>query len=162
MLLHPAKARPGDRIAVVSPSFAAPGIAPAVHEQALGRLADVTGLVPVEYPTTRLLGASPEARAADLNAAFADPDIRAIITTIGGDDQITVIPHLDADAARRDPKPFLGYSDNTNLHQWLCGATASPPSMAAQRRSIWDRDRESTTNTPGRCAPLCSREERSN
>lgn len=76
-------------------------------------------MVPVEYPTTRLLGASPEARAADLNAAFADPDIRAIITTIGGDDQITVIPHLDADAARRDPKPFLGYSDNTNVHQWL-------------------------------------------
>ena len=119
MLTHPAKARVGDRIAVLSPSFAAPGIAPAVHEQALGRLAEVTGLVPVEYPTTRQLGASPEARAADLNAAFADPDIRAIIATIGGDDQITVIPHLDADAARRDPKPFLGYSDNTNLHQWL-------------------------------------------
>lgn len=119
MLIHPAKARAGDRIAVLSPSFAAPGFAPEVHEQALSRLVDVTGLVPVEYPTTRLLGASPEARAADLNAAFADPDIRAIITTIGGDDQISVIPHLDADAARRDPKPFLGYSDNTNLHQWL-------------------------------------------
>ena len=119
MLIQPPKPCTGDRIAVLSPSFAAPGIAPAVHEQALGRLAEVTGLVPVEYPTTRQLGASPEARAADLNAAFADPDIRAIIATIGGDDQITVIPHLDADAARRDPKPFLGYSDNTNLHQWL-------------------------------------------
>lgn len=29
------------------------------------------------------------------------------------------MPHLDADLARRDPKPFLGTSDNTNLHQWL-------------------------------------------
>ncbi|MDO5535080.1 MAG: LD-carboxypeptidase [Propionibacteriaceae bacterium] len=119
MLIHPPKARPGDCIAVLSPSFAAPGFAPEIHEQALARLADITGLVPVEYPTTRQLGASPEARAADLNAAFADPTIRAIIATIGGDDQITVIPHLDAEAARRDPKPFLGYSDNTNLHQWL-------------------------------------------
>lgn len=85
------------------------------------RLADVTGLVPVEYPTTRRLGATPQARAADINAAFADPGIRAILAAIGGDDQITVIPHLDADLARADPKPFLGTSDNTNLHQWLWG-----------------------------------------
>ena len=118
-LLHPPKARPGERIAVVSPSFAAPGFAPAVHEQAMRRLREVTGLEPVEYPTTRELGASPESRARDLNAAFADPQIRAVIATIGGEDQITVIGHLDADAVRADPKPFLGYSDNTNLHQWL-------------------------------------------
>lgn len=120
-LVHPPKAQPGDRIAVVSPSFAAPGFAPAVHEQAMRRLAEVTGLVPVEYPTTRQLGASPEDRARDLNAAFADPQIRAVIATVGGEDQITVIGHLDADAVRADPKPFLGYSDNTNLHQWLWG-----------------------------------------
>lgn len=52
------KARPGDKVAVVSPSFAAPAVAPEVHEQALRRLEAVTGLVPVEYPTTRKLGAS--------------------------------------------------------------------------------------------------------
>jgi muramoyltetrapeptide carboxypeptidase LdcA involved in peptidoglycan recycling len=118
-LVHPPKARAGDKVAVLSPSFAAPGFAPAVHEQAMQRLAEVSGLVPVEYPTTRLLGASPEQRAADLNRALADPEVRAILATIGGEDQITVVPHLDAEAARRDPKPFLGTSDNTNLHQWL-------------------------------------------
>ena len=118
-LISPPKARPGDRVAVVSPSFAAPGFAPAVHEQAMRRLAEVTGLVPVEYPTTRQLGASPEDRARDLNAAFADPEIRAVVSTVGGEDQITVIGHLEAAALRADPKPFLGYSDNTNLHQWL-------------------------------------------
>lgn len=109
----------GDRVAILSPSFAAPGFAPAVHEQALRRLVTATGLVPVEYATTRRLGASPEDRAADINAAFADPTIRAILATIGGDDQITVIPHLDAGLARADPKIFLGYSDNTNLLNWL-------------------------------------------
>lgn len=118
-IVHPPKARPGDRIAVLSPSFAAPGFAPAIHEQAMERLAALTGLVPVEYPTTRRLGASPQDRARDLDAAFADPSIRAIHATVGGDDQITVLPHLDAAAARRDPKPFLGYSDNTHLHDWL-------------------------------------------
>src|SRR5260221_1337192 len=30
-----------------------------------------------------------------------------------------VMPHLDAARARADPKPFLGTSDNTNLHHWL-------------------------------------------
>lgn len=117
--VQPPKARPGDRVAVLSPSFAAPGFAPAVHEQAMRRLAEATGLVPVEYPTTRQLGASATARAADLNAAFADPTIRAVLATIGGDDQITVIPHLDPAIVRADPKPFLGYSDNTNLLVWL-------------------------------------------
>ena len=119
MMLLPPKAQPGDRVAILSPSLAAPGFAPAVHEQAMARLEALTGLVPVEYPTTRQLGASPEERARDLNAAFADPSIRAILATVGGDDQITVIPHLDGAAALSDPKPFLGYSDNTNLHQWL-------------------------------------------
>jgi muramoyltetrapeptide carboxypeptidase LdcA involved in peptidoglycan recycling len=125
-LLHPAKARPGDRIAVLSPSYAAAGAFPAVHEQAMRRLAEVTGLVPVEYPTTRQVGASAQARAADVNAALADPSIRAILAVIGGDDQITVIPHLDPGLARRDPKPFLGTSDNTNLHHWLwaCGVAS--------------------------------------
>ena len=118
-LAAPRKARPGDKVAVLSPSFAAPGVAPAVHEQAMRRLAEVTGLVPVEYPTTRLVGASATDRAADLNAAFADPEIRAVLATVGGDDQITVVPHLDGDVLRADPKPYLGYSDNTNILSWL-------------------------------------------
>jgi len=118
--LHaPRKAKPGDKVAVLSPSFAAPAIGPEVHEQALRRLEAVTGLVPVEHPTTRRLNATARDRAADVNAAFADPEIRAVLATIGGEDQITVVPHLDADLARADPKPFLGYSDNTNLLNWL-------------------------------------------
>ena len=118
-LVHPPKARPGDKVAVVSPSFAAPGVALVVHEQAMRRLAEVTQLVPVEYPTTRRVGASPQDRAADLNAAFADPEIRAVLATIGGEDQITVVPHLNPELVRADPKPFIGYSDNTNLLSWL-------------------------------------------
>ncbi len=95
-LVHPPKACSGERIAVLSPSFAAAGAFPAVHEQAMRRLTEVTGLVPVEYPTTRKVGATALERAADINAAFADPAIRGILAVIGGEDQITVIPHLDA------------------------------------------------------------------
>ncbi|HEY2507733.1 MAG TPA: S66 peptidase family protein [Streptosporangiaceae bacterium] len=115
----PAKLAAGDQVAVVSPSFAAPGAYPAVHELSMHRLRAEFGLVPVEYPTTRKLGAPSAERAADLMAAFADPQIRAILTTIGGDDQITVLPFLDPDVVAANPKPFAGYSDNTNLLNWL-------------------------------------------
>ncbi len=118
-LTVPPKVQPGDRVAVLSPSFAAPAVAPHVHERAMDRLREQFGLVPVEYPTTRQLGAAPEARAADLMAAFSDPTIRAVLATIGGEDEITVLPHLDPAPFLADPKPFAGYSDNTNLLNWL-------------------------------------------
>lgn len=118
MTVPPALA-PGDRVAVVSPSFAAPGAFPAVHELAMRRLRDEFGLLPVEYPTTRALGSRAADRARDLMSAFGDPEIRAVLATIGGDDQLTVLAYLDADVVRADPKPFIGYSDNTNLLNWL-------------------------------------------
>jgi muramoyltetrapeptide carboxypeptidase LdcA involved in peptidoglycan recycling len=118
-LTVPPKLKPGDRVAVVSPSYAAPARYPALHEQAMRRLREEFGLEPVEYPTTRRLDAPAADRAADLTAAYADPAVRAVLATIGGDDQITVLPHLDPAPFRADPKPFLGYSDNTNLLNWL-------------------------------------------
>jgi muramoyltetrapeptide carboxypeptidase LdcA involved in peptidoglycan recycling len=115
----PPKPLPGERVAVVSPSWAGPGAFPAVHELAMQRLQVEIGVEPVEYPTTRRLGASPADRAADLMSAFLDPGIGAVMASIGGDDQLTVIPHLDPDAFRSNPKPFFGYSDNTNMLNWL-------------------------------------------
>jgi muramoyltetrapeptide carboxypeptidase LdcA involved in peptidoglycan recycling len=115
----PARVRRGDRVAVVSPSWAGPGVFPAVHEIGMRVLREDLGLVPVEYPTTRRVDAPARERAADLMAAFADPTIRAVLASIGGDDQITVLPHLDPAVFLADPKPFVGYSDNTNLLNWL-------------------------------------------
>jgi muramoyltetrapeptide carboxypeptidase LdcA involved in peptidoglycan recycling len=119
--IYPPKPRPGDKVAIVSPSSGLPQIYPRPYELGLRRLREDFRLVPVEYPATRRMGASPRERAADLHAAFADPEIRAVIASIGGDDQITVLPHLDADLIRADPKPFFGYSDNTNLLIYLAG-----------------------------------------
>jgi muramoyltetrapeptide carboxypeptidase LdcA involved in peptidoglycan recycling len=38
---------------------------------------------------------------------------------IGGDDQIAVVPHIDADVVVANPNPFFGYSDDTNILNWL-------------------------------------------
>ena len=116
---YPAKPSPGDRVAVLSPAAGLPAVLPLPHELGVRRLARDFGLKPVEYPTTRRLDASAQDRAADLHAAFADPGIKAIIATIGGDDQITVLPHLDGELIRANPKPFFGFSDNTNLLMYL-------------------------------------------
>jgi muramoyltetrapeptide carboxypeptidase LdcA involved in peptidoglycan recycling len=111
----PPKPVPGDAVAIVSPSRGLPELFPLPFETGLRRLREEFGLVPVEYPTTRVYGSTPAERAADLHAAFADPDIKAVISSIGGDDLITVLPHLDAELLRAHPKPFFGYSDGTNL-----------------------------------------------
>ena len=55
----------------------------------------------------------------DIHAAFTDPDIKAIIASIGGEDELKVLAHLDPDLLAASPKPFFGYSDNTNLHLFL-------------------------------------------
>jgi len=111
---YPPRCQPGDRIAIVSPSSALPAVFPHVHDLGVSRLRGDFDLIPVEYPTTRHFS-TPEERARDLMAAFTDDSIRAVMATIGGDDQITVLPFLDFEIIARNPKPFFGYSDNTNL-----------------------------------------------
>ena len=59
---------------------------------------------------------NPEARAADLMEAFADPSISGIIATIGGHESIRLLPYIRADVIAANPKVFLGYSDTTVSH----------------------------------------------
>lgn len=113
------KLQKGDKVAVLSPSFAAPGRFPHVFELGLERIRSIFGLEPVEYPTTRKLGASTEERARDLVAAFEDPEIKAVIASIGGDDQVTYIYKMSPDVFVNNPKPFLGYSDNSHFCNFL-------------------------------------------
>jgi muramoyltetrapeptide carboxypeptidase len=55
-------------------------------------------------------------RLEDLNAAYQNPDVRAIVTTRGGAGAYRIVDGLDRDAVRRDPKPLVGFSDITYLH----------------------------------------------
>ncbi len=118
-LVYPPKVRPGDKVAVLSPSSGLPEMYPAVYEQGLQRLREIFHLEPVEYPTTRKMHSSPQDRARDIHTAFADPEIKAVISSIGGDDQLKVLKYLDPELLKTHPKAFFGYSDNTNLLNFL-------------------------------------------
>ena len=109
------KLKKGDKVAILSPSFAAPGKWPHVHELGLRRLREIFELQPVEFPTTRKIGASKEDRARDLVDAFENKDIKGIITTLGGDDQVTYIKNLPTGPFINNPKPFFGFSDNSHF-----------------------------------------------
>ena len=115
---YPAKPRPGDRVAVLSPGSALPEVFPHVYEPGLGPRRQPYGVEVVGSPPTRRPG-TPAERARDVTAAFADDSVSAILTSIGGEDQVKVLRHLDEATIRANPKPFFGLSDNTNLHHYL-------------------------------------------
>nr|WP_239134075.1 LD-carboxypeptidase [Rugosimonospora africana] len=97
-----------------------------------------------------------EDRTADLNAAFRDPGVRAIIATRGGKGAYRIVDDLDFDAVRRDPKPVVGFSDITHIHLALwsrCGLAglhgpfanwndrwSGPASADALRRALMTTD----------------------
>ncbi|MPY67017.1 LD-carboxypeptidase [Deinococcus sp. SDU3-2] len=66
------------------------------------------------------LDANPQARADDLQWALQNPDIHGMVSIIGGDDSVRLLPFLDLELIRAHPKAFLGYSDATvTLTQFL-------------------------------------------
>ena len=59
---------------------------------------------------------SPKERAEDINTMFADPEVKAIIVHEGGQSAIAVLEHINYETVRKNPKPFIGFSDVTNIH----------------------------------------------
>ena len=55
-------------------------------------------------------------RLSDLNEAFRNPEVRAVITTAGGAGAYRLANNIYFDAVRTDPKPLIGFSDITSLH----------------------------------------------
>jgi muramoyltetrapeptide carboxypeptidase len=120
----PPPLNPGDTVALVSPSSAIddPFELQLAQEamQALG-FEVRTG---AHYADRRghLAGTDAE-RAGDLNAMFADREVKAVICVRGGSGAARLLPLLDYDAIRRNPKVLLGYSDITALHSAIHAQT---------------------------------------
>jgi len=58
-------------------------------------------------------------RLEDLHTAFADSAVDGILCTRGGWGSAELLPYLDRELIRANPKAFVGYSDHTSLHSWF-------------------------------------------
>ena len=67
---------------------------------------------------------TPQNRAGDINGMFADSEVKAIIAAIGGDHSCHLLPLLDFDLIRKNPKIFMGFSDITVLNVAIWQATS--------------------------------------
>ena len=92
-------------------------------------------------------------RLEDLHAAFADPEIDALICTRGGYGSNYLLEGLDLDLIRRNRKPLIGYSDHTAIQTWLLDQAQLPvlhgPMVAA------DFSREDGVDLASFGAALC-------
>lgn len=121
-MIKPQHLKKGDIVAIVSLSSGMLGEPWAIHKLdiAKNRLENDFGLkvkvMPNALKGMAYLYDHPEARAQDLMDAFKDKEVKAIFTAIGGDDTIRLLPYIDFDVIKNNPKIFTGFSDTTVNH----------------------------------------------
>ena len=121
-MIKPKKLKRGDTVAIVSLSSGTAGDKKFRHryEQGKKRLEEVFGLKTVTMPNalkgSEYLSKHPEVRAKDFMDALKDKNIKGIICNIGGADTIRLLPYIDFDVIKNNPKVFMGYSDTTVNH----------------------------------------------
>ncbi|MBJ6979388.1 LD-carboxypeptidase [Luteimonas sp. MC1895] len=122
--LLPRALREGDTVALVSPSSATDD---RLNLQLSRDVMEALGFrvkTGAHHASRRgHLAGSDAARAGDINAAFADPEVRAVVAVRGGSGAARLLPLLDYDAIRANPKVLLGYSDITALHSGIHART---------------------------------------
>ena len=114
----PAKLKAGDEVRVVSPAVSL-GFIPREQRNLAEERWEELGLRISYSPNGEVLDrfdSSPvEARVSDLHGAFADPEVKGMLTTLGGYNSNQLLAHLDYDLIGANPKAFCGFSDITAL-----------------------------------------------
>ena len=123
-LFYPRPLQPGDTVALTAPSSPVP----AANLEAAVKSVKLLGLDPVVMPSCRehhgYMAGTDAQRASDLNEAFSRKDIAGIFCLRGGFGAMRLLPLLNFNMIRQNPKPLIGYSDITALHtsiNKLCG-----------------------------------------
>ena len=147
----PRALQPGDWVAVVAP--ASPLAEATAKEEFQAGFDELTALGFRLFVDTRLYdrtgytAGTPADRADLLRDAWQYPGVAAIVAARGGYGSVQLLPLLDREVFQRDPKAFIGYSDNTSLLTFLtltCGIVTFHGPMIERRLSrgpsAYDRD----------------------
>ncbi len=115
-LIYPQKLSPGDTIALVAPSEPVEREEVAKTKEYIEKLGYKLKLgKKLFYKIGDYTAGTAEDRAEDLNSAFADPEVKAILMGEGGYSADQVLDLIDYEKVRQNPKIFVGFSDATIL-----------------------------------------------
>src|SRR5690554_7702166 len=115
--LLPVALNPGDTVGLVSPSSAVSDSFTLQLAQEVMQALGFKVKAGAHYGDRRgHLAGIDAGRADDINAMFADRDVKAVVCIRGGSGAARLLPLLDYDVIRANPKALLGYSDVTALH----------------------------------------------
>ncbi len=121
-MIKPKRLKKGDKIAIVSLSWGGLGDENFIHKFYIAkeRLEKDFKLEVICMPNalkgSEFIAQHPELRAKDLMDAFLDKTISAIFCAIGGEDTIRILPYINLETIKNNPKIFMGYSDSTINH----------------------------------------------
>ena len=123
----PEKLKAGDEVMIVAPSRGVKLIGRDVRELAEQRLGKMGLKVRYASNATEenfdmLATTSAEKRAADIMEAFLDKRVKAVMTIIGGFNTNQILPYLDYEVIKKNPKILCGFSDITALLDAVGGA----------------------------------------
>jgi len=112
------KLKPGDKIGIFSPSSPVTATAPKRFARAKAFL-ESKGFIIVEGSLTgksdHYRSGTIKERVGELNALIKNPEVKCIMATIGGMNSNSMLPYIDYDALKKNPKPIIGYSDVTAI-----------------------------------------------
>lgn len=121
-IIYPGSLKKGDKIGIISPAGA---VEKSQLEKTL-ELIESKGFVPVlgkhtlgTFSNGYRYSGTEEERIHDLNWALNDPDISAIWATRGGYGCQHLLRHLKLSGYKKNPKWYIGYSDNTVVQSFL-------------------------------------------
>ena len=134
----PPRLRPGDTVGLIEPAGFTDD---AFDLQLVIDTVRAMGFVPKPAPHLAArygyLAGKDEARAADVNAMFADKDVRGIFAVRGGWGAARILPHLNWDVIRANPKLLTGFSDITALHMAIAAKAGFTTIHGPNAASSW-------------------------
>lgn len=118
--------KPGDTLGVCAPSGRFDAEKFSIGIEVLKNLGFQLKVPKEIFQKKRYLAGDDISRAKSVSRLFSDPDVNGIICARGGFGALRILDYLDWDSMRRNPKPFIGFSDITAILMSIISETGMP------------------------------------